>query len=99
MARSVTKPDQFATEVAVATSAPPGKVGLDFGFDANQLVVLNDKAADVYLSLDSTAGSTDGLRVKASETISLSSLKLGAMSLATTTTTTGDLVRVGAWSW
>jgi hypothetical protein len=99
MASTNTRPDQSFSEAVVSTCSADGKLGIDFGFDANQLVLLNDKATDVYVSLDSTVGSTDGYRLKAAETLSLSNVKVGRMSLASTSTSTGDNVRVGAWAW
>lgn len=91
------RPQQYFSEQYIATSSV-GKVGIDFGFVANQVVFVNDKAATVYVSLDSSAGSTGGYVLKASETLSLQGLAGGA-SLATTATSTTDTTRVAAWRY
>ena len=88
------RPNQYLSQPYIATSSV-GKTGLDFGFVANQLVVLNDKAATVYLSLDSTSGSTAGYPMKTTETLSLQG-NMGGIGLCTTATST-DLMRVAAW--
>lgn len=102
MPSSATKPEQFASEVVVSTTDAAGTIGtagLDFTFDAGQLLVINDKASDVYMSLDSTSGSTGGHRIKSGESRSFAGIRCGRMSFASTSTSTGDKVRVGAWSY
>lgn len=97
MSSSNTHPDQFAHNTIAVCST--GAVGLDFAFDAGQLLVLNDKASSVYMSLDSTSGSTGGHELKAGESRSFAGIRIGRMSFASTSTSTGDFVRVGAWSY
>ena len=90
--------DQFVSESVVSTTDAAGTIGtigFDFGFRATSLSFFNDKASDVYLSLDSTTGSTGGHRLKAGESISFTFLSGGA-ALASTATSTGDKVRVFA---
>ena len=102
MPSSATKPDQFATEVVVSTTAAAGTIGtagIDFTFDAGQLLVINDKTTSVYMSLDSSSGSTGGHQIKPNESRSFAGIRCGKMSLASTSTSTGDFVRVGAWSY
>jgi len=89
------RPNQYVAEPHVATSSV-GKVGIDFGFVANQIVVLNDKVATVYLSLDSTSGSTAGHKMLNNDTFTIDG-NIGGLSLATTATSTADTVRVSAW--
>ena len=87
---------QYATPLSVSTTDAAGtigKIGIDFGFVATSVAIWNDKATDVYLSLDSTTGSTGGHRVKASENVSFAYLASGC-ALASTATSTGDFVRV-----
>ena len=96
---AASRPDQYVTEVTVSTTDAAGtigKIGVDFGFVANQVAFANDKASTVYLNLDSSAGSTGGWPIKSNETFSLD-VVTGGCSLASTTTSTGDKVRVGAW--
>ena len=91
------RPNQYLSQPYIATSSI-GTAGLDFGFVANQVVLLNDKACTVYLRFDSTstAGSTDGYPLKTTETLSLAG-RIGGVMLATTATSTTDTVRVAAW--
>lgn len=88
--------DQYNDEQVVSTTNAAGtigKIGFDFGLRATSVTVWNDKASDVYVSLSSTVGSTGGFRLKANENITLQVL-IGGMSLASTTTSTGDVCRV-----
>lgn len=88
--------DQYSAEEVVSTTDAAGtigKIGFDFGFRATSVVIWNDKNTDVYVNLNSTAGSTGGYRLKAGENIA-HQLLIGALSLASTTTSTGDKVRV-----
>lgn len=90
-------PQQYFSEQYIATSSV-GRVAVDFGFIANQVIVFNDKAASVYTSLDTTTGSTGGWRIKANESLSLQGLA-GGVALATTATSTADTTRIGAWRY
>lgn len=89
--------DQFnnSTYVVSTTDAAGtiGVVGIDFGFAATSVSIFNDKASTIYVSLNSTAGSTGGHKMLAGESLSFT-LRLGSLSLASTTTSTGDFVRV-----
>ena len=76
-----------------------GKFGVIFGFDASQVLFVNNTAGNVYVSLASTAGSTGGFCLYASEALSMSGIQTGSLSYATTTTSTAQQVRVGAWRW
>lgn len=87
--------DQYSAEQVVSTTDAAGtigKIGFDFGFRATSVAFWNDKSSDVYISLNSTAGSTDGFRLKAGESVSFAVLTGGA-SIASTATSTGDKVR------
>ena len=101
MPSSNTHPDQFVNNgVVVSTTDAAGTIGtagLDFTFDASHLFLVNDKATSVYVSLDSTSGSTGGLEVKTTSGLQLDNLRIGRMSLASTSTSTGTFVRVAAW--
>jgi len=96
MPSSSTRPDQFNTNVVASTTSGDG--GIDFGFDAAQLILMNDKTVTLYVNLDSTSGSTGGFPLKATETLTIASMRAGRISVATTSTSTGT-ARVGAWSW
>jgi len=89
------RPNQYFSEQYIATSSV-GRIAVDFGFVANQVIVFNDKAASVYESLDTTTGSTGGWRIKANESLTLQGL-VGGVALSTTATSTTDTVRIGAW--
>lgn len=88
--------DQYTAEPTVSTTDAAGtigKIGFDFGLLANSVALWNDKATAVYVSLDSTTGSTGGFRLKAGENISVA-IKVGGMALASTATSTSDVVRI-----
>ena len=88
--------DQYATPESVATTdiaGTIGKVGIDFGILANSCAFWNDKTTSVYLSLNSTTGSTGGFEIKAGENLSLT-VRIGACALASTATSTGTFVRI-----
>lgn len=94
-----TKPNQYNSEDVVSTSDAAGKVVHDFQFDAQHVAVFNDKATDVYVSFSSTSGSTGGHKVKAGEQQAYSGIRAGLFTLASTSTSTGDKVRVLALGW
>ena len=88
--------NQFNDEQVVSTTDAAGtigRIGFDFGFLAISVAFWNDKSTDVYVSLDSTTGSTGGHRLKAAEQVAFQG-RLGGCALASTTTSTGDVVRV-----
>ena len=88
--------NQYNAEVVVSTTDAAGtigKIGFDPGFLATTVAIWNDKASAVYLSLNSTTGSTGGARLAAGESVTVS-VPTGGFALASTTTSTGDTVRV-----
>ena len=95
----IERADQYVSnEIVVSTTdvaGTIGKIGFDFGILATTVAIYNDKAGAVYVSLDSTAGSTGGFQLKAGENVTIG-VRLGSLSLASTTTTTGDFVRLWA---
>ena len=87
---------QYASEHQVSTTDAAGTIGaigFDFGLLATSVAFWNDKASAVYVSLDSTAGSTGGFKLKAGENVSFG-IRSGGCALASTTTSTGDFVRL-----
>ena len=89
-----TRPNQYTEQSVVSASDGAGTAGIDFGFNARQLVVANDKASSVYLTLTGSSGSTGGHEIKAGESLSLAGILCRYMGLASTATTTGTSVRV-----
>jgi len=92
---SVLRTSQFYSEPVVSTTDAAGvigKIGFDFGFLASSVAFFNDKLEPVYISLDSTTGSTGGFKLAAGASISFSA-RAGGASLASTTTSTGTIVR------
>ena len=87
---------QYNSESTVASTSGTALVSHVFGFDARAIRVYNDKAVPIYASM-STTGSTGGHRTCAGELLSLDGIVTGAMSLASTTTSTVGIVRIGAW--
>ena len=88
------KASQYNDQHVVSASDGAGTIGIDFGFNARQLVIANDKAGSVYVTFTGSSGSTGGHEIKANESLSLTGLFLSAMGIASTTTTTADKVRV-----
>lgn len=90
-------PNQYvATANAVTTSTDSA---FAFGFGANFVRVTNDKATRMYVDLTTGAtgvGTTNGILTCASETLELRDLVTYGVAFASTTTTTGTLVRVSA---
>jgi hypothetical protein len=96
MAAYIERMNQYAADVVVSTTDAAGvigRVGFDFGFLATAFAIYNDKATAVYLSLDSTTGSTGGFKVLAGGSYSFA-VRTGGAALASTTTSTGDSCRV-----
>lgn len=96
MSTSLFRPDQYSAEEVVSTTDAAGvigKIGFDFGFRAGSVAVWNDKATAIYLSLDSTTGSTGGFKLKAGESVAFN-VFTGMAAFASTTTSTGDFVRL-----
>ena len=90
-------PNQFVgSGIAVTTST---ESAFSFGFNANFIRVVNDKAARVYVDLttgSSGIGTTGGILTCASEVLEIRHMLAAGISFASTTTTTGTLVRVSA---
>ena len=92
--------NQYSTENSLGSTDPAQQApGILFGFRASKVLVLNDKAAPVYVSLGSTAGSTAGHRTCAGESLEFLGSQVEAIGIASTTTSTGTNVRVSAWGW
>lgn len=88
--------DQYNAELVVSTTDAAGtigKVGVDFGFLTSSVLVINDKTTDIFASFNSSGGSTGGHRIKSGEATTFT-VQTGLMSFASTTTSTGDVVRV-----
>lgn len=84
----------YSTENPVSAAT-----GLLFGFRASRVLIRNDKATPVYVSLGSTAGSTAGHRTCSGESEEWLGSQVESIGLASTTTSTGTNVRVSAWGW
>ena len=70
-----------------------------FGFGANFIRVVNDKLARCYVDLttgSSGIGTTNGILTCASEVLEIRDILASGVSFASTTTTTGTLVRFSA---
>lgn len=91
--------NQYSTESVLSSTSGTASLGIVFGFRANLVRVYNDKTVPVYVSLNSTVGSTGGHRTCAGEVLALDAVATEAMALASTTTSTATQVRVSAWGW
>lgn len=91
------QPNQSFTRDVVSTSGANGTLGIDFGFDADLVVVANDKASPVYVNANSSSGSTAGFEVAPGRELRIDRVRARKIGLASTSTSTGDFVRVGAW--
>lgn len=89
--------NQYAVDDTVSSTSGSATAGYAFGFVATSLRLANDKATPVYVSLNSTAGSTGGYRTCSGESWAISGVATGGIGLASTTTSTGTTVRVAAW--
>jgi len=90
--------NEFVGSSVVSSSTwSSGTTGFAFGFDANRVMVRNDKATPVYLTFRDTIGTTNGVRTCASETFDMTFAKVGGIGIASTTTSTGTTVLVWAW--
>ena len=90
-------PNQFAGSANAVTTSTDSAFG--FGFNANFIRVVNDKAARMYVDLttgSSGVGTTNGILTCASEILELRDMLCAGVSFASTTTTTGTLARVSA---
>jgi hypothetical protein len=70
-----------------------------FGFDATQVLCINDTDNNLYVSFASTAGSTGGMLLQTGERMALSGIATYGIGLAATTTSTGQFLRLAAWAW
>ena len=90
-------PNQFVGSANAVTTSTESAFG--FGFNANFIRVVNDKVTRVYVDLttgSSGIGTTGGILTCASEILELRDVLSAGLSFASTTTTTGTLVRVSA---
>ena len=102
MALIQTFPNQFQSEDCIystATSTASGNTGFAFGFRAVRVQIYNDKATPVYVTWNSTTGSTGGHRTCASESILIDGMPTVGCAIGSTTTTTATNVRVLALGW
>lgn len=91
---------EFAASITGTQAGGEGgavRFGVLLPFDATQVVIANDGAHPVYLSLASSAGSTGGFEVRALEAYALDAIRTNVISVASTTTSTSDGYRIGAW--
>jgi hypothetical protein len=91
--------NQYVGTATAATSSTDSAFA--FPFNANFVRIVNDKAARIYVDLSSTGttagrGTTNGLVTCASEILDIPNVLVAGLALASTTTTTGTLVRVSA---
>jgi hypothetical protein len=86
-------PNQFSTQITVTSSAG---WGVTFPWRPDTLVLSNDGASPVYVTLLSSAATTNDYRVNAGESLNLvgRTLSLGAICSSSDAS-----VRVGAWQW
>lgn len=90
-------PNQYVGSANAVTTSTESAFG--FGFGANFIRVTNDKAARMYVDLttgSSGMGTTNGILTCASETLEIRDIIASGIAFASTTTTTGTLVRVSA---
>lgn len=89
--------NQYAAEDVISSTSGTATFGAAFGFVATRIRVYNDKVTPVYVSLNSTAGSSGGHRTCAGELLSIEGVASGGIGVASTTTSTGTIVRIAAW--
>ena len=90
---------QYFGQAVVSTTCSAGNIGalgLDFGIRASSILIENAKASIVYLSFDTTTGSTGGYPLAAGKRMDLTGAPIGGMALASTATSTGDFVNIFA---
>ena len=88
---------QYSTEFDVGSSSPTTITPIMLPWEANQLLIINDGAIPVYLRLGSSAATTDDFPIKQTESLEFNERYISKLALASTTTCTDSLVRVGAW--
>jgi hypothetical protein len=96
MATCIQRANQYYEEAVVSTTDAAGtigRIGFDFGFITSAVIFINDKADSVYVTLNSTVGSTGGVKLNTTEQLSFTA-QTGGAALASTTTSTGTTVRV-----
>jgi len=87
------QPDQYSTLVIPSSTSTDG--GVDFGFQATEIVVTNDRAAAVFVNFNSTTPSTGGHRTCSGESLTVRMFgRASGMAVASTTTSTATGVRV-----
>ena len=94
--------NQYSTNPLVtASSAGSGTAlivtGIKLPFEANSLLIINDGSPNVYFSVASTVASTSDIYLKQAESVHFHERYIIRLGLASTSTSTGGYVRVGAW--
>ena len=90
-------PNQFTGQANAVTTSTDS--AFDFGFVANYVRVVNDKAARIYVQFSTGSsgyGTTGGVRTCAAEAWDVTGIAVSGVALASTTTTTGTTVSVYA---
>ena len=89
--------ESFSTDPVVGGETAAEKThGIALPWRATQITLVNDKAQNVYFSVNSTVATTNDFYLKSGESHTFAAL-IEVIGLATTTTSTGTTVRVGAW--
>lgn len=98
----VRQANQYSTDLVLTTCRPSLGPGIDFGFVANAIRLVNDAFVPVHFTLTSTAAATtDDPELKPGEIVTMS-VALTGMGLSTTSTTTStgtDATRVRVQAW
>ena len=90
--------EQYSTGPLVgSTGAAPTITECIFPWEASQIIIINDGAANAYLNVGSTNASTGSFPLKQTESLEFADRFIRKLSIASTTTSTSDVVRVGAW--
>lgn len=86
-------PRQYATALVPSTTSTENAI--DFGFQATEVQLVNDRAAAVFVNFDSTTASTGGYLTCSGETLAVRNFgRMSGMAVASTTTSTGTMVRI-----
>jgi hypothetical protein len=87
------------TATSLGGDGGAARFGVVFPFDATCIFVAHDgSTGTMYVSLTSSAGSTGGWPVKPSESFTITDLKTYCLGVASTTTSTVESFRLGAWA-
>lgn len=96
MPLAIVSPNQASADLTPYTGSTVAENTLMFGFPATRVRVQNDRAAPCYVRFDSSTPSTAGIRTCAGEELLVTGIPISMVAVASTTTTTGTLVRVSA---